>query len=101
MAPVAATSSATALTWSLWPWVQTTRHDPAIVDGGEDGVGVVCGVNDEHLALVADQPDVVVDLPRPPSSSKTPAVTTRSTRTPARRGAHRHPDVGRHARAAP
>ncbi|MCO5555078.1 hypothetical protein L7F22_008618 [Adiantum nelumboides] len=36
--------------------------DAPVADGGGDGVGVVRGVDDEHLAVVADDPHVVVDV---------------------------------------
>ncbi len=38
------------------------QHDPAVPDGLEDRLGVVGGVDDQHLGVVADQPDVVLDL---------------------------------------
>ena len=62
LAPVAATTSSTALTWSLCPWVQTTattRRSPtaAMMDAAPGRV------DDEHLGVVPDEPDVVVDVP--------------------------------------
>ena len=38
------------------------RDDPAVADAVDDRVGLVRGVDDEHLGVVADEPDVVVDL---------------------------------------
>lgn len=35
---------------------------PAAVDGGDDRVGVVGGVDHHHLPVVADHPDVVGDV---------------------------------------
>ena len=40
--------------------------DGAVADGRGDGVGVVRRVEDEHLVVVAEQPDVVVDVERLP-----------------------------------
>ena len=37
--------------------------DLPAVDGVDDGVGVMGGVHDDHLVIVTDDPDVVVDLP--------------------------------------
>ena len=62
-ASLAAATSTAALTWSLCPWVQHDGDDPAVPDGVEDGRRVVRRVDDEHLVVVADQPDVVVDVP--------------------------------------
>jgi hypothetical protein len=39
------------------------QHSP-VTDGRGDRFGVVRRVNDDHLALVTDQPDVVVHRPR-------------------------------------
>src|SRR5690606_5998381 len=39
------------------------RADVPVAHGGGDGVGVVGGVDDEHLLVVTDQPDIVVDVP--------------------------------------
>ena len=48
--------------WSLWPCVQriarTSRSPTALAIGR----CVVCGVDDEHLVIVADEPDVVLDV---------------------------------------
>src|SRR5438094_759022 len=37
-------------------------HHGAVVDGLDDRAGLVGGVDDEDLAVVADQPDVVLDV---------------------------------------
>ena len=34
------------------------------VDGGDDGVKIVSGIHHDDIAVVTDQPDVVVDVPR-------------------------------------
>ena len=39
------------------------RDDVAAADGADDGSRVVCGVEDHHVLVVADDPDVVVDFP--------------------------------------
>jgi hypothetical protein len=38
------------------------RPDRSIADGGGDRGGVVCRIDDEDLVVVADEPDVVVDV---------------------------------------
>jgi hypothetical protein len=38
------------------------RPDRSVADGGGDRRGVVRGVDDEDLVLVADEPDVVLDV---------------------------------------
>ncbi len=40
------------------------RGHVAAGDGLDDRLSVVCRVDDHHLAVVAAEPDVVVDLPR-------------------------------------
>ena len=60
---VAEPARGAALTWSSWAWVQriaSTRRSPT---AAAIGVGVVRGVDDDALVVVADQPDVVLDLP--------------------------------------
>jgi hypothetical protein len=39
------------------------RHDVAAADRFDDGCGGVCGVEHYDVGVVADQPDVVVDVP--------------------------------------
>ena len=39
------------------------RDDPPFADGDHDGCRVVGRVDDEHLGVVTDEPDVVVDVP--------------------------------------
>jgi hypothetical protein len=39
------------------------RDDGAITDGVDDRLRSVRGIDDEHLRVVADEPDVVVDVP--------------------------------------
>jgi hypothetical protein len=58
----ASRSGTAALMWSLWPWVSTMARTAA-VDRLDDGPVVVGGVEDDHLTVVADDPDVVGDLP--------------------------------------
>ena len=48
--------------WSLWPWVQTMATHPPAADAGDDRPVVVGGVDHQDLVVVADEPDVVVDL---------------------------------------
>jgi hypothetical protein len=38
------------------------RPDRSIADGSDDRRGVVRGVDDEGLVIVADEPDVVLDV---------------------------------------
>ena len=48
--------------------VTVGQHDglhPPAVDRRDDRVGIVRGVEDDHFAVVADQPDVVGDCPLP------------------------------------
>ena len=49
--------------WSLWPWVSTMACTRRPSMASTIGSVVVGGVEDDHLAVVADQPDVVGDLP--------------------------------------
>jgi hypothetical protein len=37
--------------------------EPTRCDGGQDRVGVVRGVDDHEFGVVAEHPDVVVDVP--------------------------------------
>jgi hypothetical protein len=48
------------------------RDDGAIADGVEDRLCGVCRVDDEHLVVVADKPDVVVDVPSAPVETELP-----------------------------
>ena len=48
--------------WSLWPCVQKMPRHVASGDRVDDRRRVVRGVDDEHLVVVAQQPDVVLDL---------------------------------------
>ena len=57
-------SSGATVTWSSWPWVTHDRHDTCRPrDRLDDRAGVVRGVDDDDLVVVADHPDVVVDVP--------------------------------------
>ena len=49
--------------WSLWAWVHTMAVSAPVADGRRDGVGIVSGVDDDRLVVVADDPHVVVDVP--------------------------------------
>ena len=49
--------------WSLCAWVHTMPSTRAPADGLRDRGGVVGGVDHDDLALVADDPDVVVHVP--------------------------------------
>jgi hypothetical protein len=40
------------------------RGHVAAGDGVDDRLSLMCGVDDHHVAVIADEPDVVVDLPR-------------------------------------
>ena len=51
------------VTWSLWPWVQTTATTLRPRDGVDDRRRGVRGVEHHDVGVVADQPDVVVDFP--------------------------------------
>jgi Pyridine nucleotide-disulphide oxidoreductase, dimerisation domain len=79
-APVLSASAGAASMWSSWPWVHTMAFETPVADGGRDGLGVVGGVDDDHLCVVADDPHVVVDVPGPPSRLKVPGVTRCSMR---------------------
>jgi hypothetical protein len=54
--------------------------EPPAADRGEDRRRVVGRVDDDHLVVVADQPDVVLDVEVLPSSENVPAVTIPSMR---------------------
>src|SRR5437879_2568603 len=41
------------------------RGHVAAGDGVDDRTGLVCGIDDHHVAVITDQPDVVVDVPGP------------------------------------
>ena len=51
-----------AVMWSLCPWVSTIAGHPPAADRLDDRRGVVRGVDDQHLVVVPDEPDVVVDV---------------------------------------
>ena len=80
--------------WSLCPWVQTTATTRRPPTAARIGVGVVGGVDDEHLGVVTDQPDVVLDLPRAAVELEDPGGDDPLDPDAARRRGHRHPDVG-------
>ena len=72
------------------------RDEPTATDAREDRRGVVGGVDDEHLAVVTEEPDVVVHLPRATVELEDTRGDEALDAHPAGGRRHRHPDIRRH-----